>query len=84
MGALELTRHGHNVVVEQGAGEEAFPDLSYNAVGAQIGSVEEVLGGLELVLKVKEPILEEFGRLRRARCCSPISISRRARSSRGR
>src|ERR671911_1663457 len=64
-GALELTRHGHNVVVEQGAGEgSAFPDSSYTAVGARIGSVEEVWGDSELVLKVKEPISEEFGRLR--------------------
>ena len=64
-GALELTRHGHNVVVEQGAGEgSAFPDSSYTAVGARIGSVEEVWADSELVLKVKEPIPEEFGRLR--------------------
>ena len=39
-GALELTRHGHNVVVEQGAGEgSAFPDAAYTAVGARIGSM---------------------------------------------
>src|SRR5918995_543781 len=64
-GALELTRHGHNVVVEQGAGEgSAFPDSSYTAVGARIGSVEEVWADSELVLKVKEPVPEEFGRLR--------------------
>src|ERR671911_122191 len=64
-GALELTRHGHNVVVEQGAGEgSAFPDSSYTAVGARIGSVDEVWADSELVLKVKEPISEEFGRLR--------------------
>ena len=64
-GALELTRHGHNVVVEQGAGEgSAFPDSSYTAVGTRIGSVEEVWADSELILKVKEPIPEEFGRLR--------------------
>ena len=55
-GALELTRHGHNVVVEQGAGEgSAFPDSAYTAVGARIGSVDEVWADSELVLKVKEP-----------------------------
>ena len=64
-GALELTRHGHNVVVEQGAGEgSAFSDSSYTSVGARIGSVEDVWADSELVLKVKEPIPEEFGRLR--------------------
>ena len=64
-GALELARHGHNVLVEQGAGEgSAFPDAAYTTVGARIGSVDEVWGNSELVLKVKEPIAEEYGRLR--------------------
>jgi alanine dehydrogenase len=64
-GALELARRGHGVVVEQGAGEgSAFPDSSYAAVGARIGSVEEVWAESELVLKVKEPLPEEYARLR--------------------
>jgi alanine dehydrogenase len=63
-GALELTRRGHSVVVELGAGEgSAFPDSSYTAVGARIGSVDEVWADSELVLKVKEPLPEEYGRL---------------------
>src|SRR5918992_1229321 len=38
-GALELTRHGHSVLVEAGAGEgSAFPDSSYTAVGARNGA----------------------------------------------
>ena len=37
-GALELGRHGHGVVVEQGAGEgSAFRDDAYAAVGARSG-----------------------------------------------
>jgi alanine dehydrogenase len=64
-GALELARRGHSVVVEQGAGEgSAFPDSSYTAVGARTGTVEEVWADSELVLKVKEPLPEEYGRLR--------------------
>ena len=64
-GALELTRRGHTVVIEQSAGEgSAFPDSSYTAVGAQIASVDEVWADSELVLKVKEPLPEEYGRLR--------------------
>jgi alanine dehydrogenase len=64
-GALELARRGHTVIVEQGAGEgSAFPDSSYGAVGARIASVEEVWADSELVLKVKEPLPEEYGRLR--------------------
>ena len=63
-GALELTRRGHSVVVELGAGEgSAFADSSYTAVGARIGSVEEIWADSELVLKVKEPLPEEYGRL---------------------
>src|SRR6184192_2759029 len=64
-GALELTRRGHDVVIEQGAGEgSAFPDDAYTEVGARIGTVEEVWGDSELVLKVKEPIAQEYPRLR--------------------
>jgi alanine dehydrogenase len=64
-GALELTRRGHSVVVERGAGEgSAFPDAEYERVGARIASVDEAWGESELVLKVKEPLPEEYGRLR--------------------
>jgi alanine dehydrogenase len=64
-GALELTRRGHSVLVERGAGEgSAFADGEYERVGARIGSVDEVWSESELVLKVKEPLAEEYGRLR--------------------
>ncbi len=64
-GALELIRRGHDVTIEIGAGEgSAFPDSSYEAVGARIGSVDEVWEGSELLLKVKEPVEPEYGRLR--------------------
>jgi alanine dehydrogenase len=64
-GALELTRRGHSIVVEQGAGEgSAFADAAYTAVGARIASVDDVWGQSDLVLKVKEPLPEEYGRLR--------------------
>jgi len=64
-GALELIRRGHDVVVETGAGAgSAYSDESYARVGARIGSVDEVWESSELVLKVKEPIASEYGRLR--------------------
>ena len=64
-GALELTRRGHEVVVETGAGAgSAFPDAAYERVGARTASVDEVWGESELLLKVKEPISEEYPRLR--------------------
>jgi alanine dehydrogenase len=64
-GARELTLKGHEVLVEQGAGEgSALSDAAYEAVGARITSVDDVWGSSDLVLKVKEPLQEEFGRLR--------------------
>jgi alanine dehydrogenase len=64
-GARELVRHGHEVLVEAGAGESsAFFDEAYAAEGARIAAVDEVWGEVDLVLKVKEPIKEEYGRLR--------------------
>ena len=64
-GARELVAHGHDVVVEAGAGVgSAFPDSAYAAVGARIATVEEVWETVELLLKVKEPLPEEYPRLR--------------------
>ncbi len=64
-GAGELTRRGHKVVVESGAGGgSAFPDAEYRQVGALIASAEEVWGTSDLLLKVKEPLPEEYGLLR--------------------
>jgi alanine dehydrogenase len=64
-GAVELRRRGHDVLVEQGAGEgSALPDSLYEAVGARITSVDDVWESSDLVLKVKEPLPDEFGRLR--------------------
>jgi alanine dehydrogenase len=64
-GARELGLRGHDVVVETGAGEgSAFPDAAYEAAGARIGSVEDLWSEADLLLKVKEPIQPEYGRLR--------------------
>jgi alanine dehydrogenase len=64
-GARELADAGHDVLVEQGAGEgSAFPDDAYETVGADIVSVDDVWRDSELLLKVKEPIAPEYDRLR--------------------
>jgi alanine dehydrogenase len=64
-GARELAERGHEVVVETGAGEgSAFPDDAYARSGAHIASVDEVWEQADLLLKVKEPIEPEYGRLR--------------------
>jgi alanine dehydrogenase len=64
-GARELIQHGHEVTMETGAGDgSSYPNDSYRAVGASIASVDEVWDSSELLLKVKEPIAEEYPRLR--------------------
>jgi alanine dehydrogenase len=64
-GARELGQSGHDVIVETGAGEgSAFSDAAYEAAGAVLASVDDVWADSELLLKVKEPIEPEYGRLR--------------------
>ncbi len=64
-GARELVLHGHEVTIERGAGEgSSFSDSAYEAVGARTAPVDEVWSESELVLKVKEPVRAEYGRLR--------------------
>lgn len=64
--AGELVARGHEVIVEAGAGVgSGFSDPEYAAVGARPESdVDRVWGEAELVLKVKEPVAEEYPRLR--------------------
>ncbi|SCK54198.1 alanine dehydrogenase [Streptomyces sp. WMMB 714] len=66
-GAHELVRNGHQVVIEEGAGAgSSIPDGEYVAAGAEIlGSADEVWATSDMLLKVKEPIAEEYGRLRK-------------------
>ena len=66
VGAHELTQHGHQVLVEKGAGlGSQVPDEEYVAAGATIlDSADDVWGTADMVLKVKEPVAEEYHRLR--------------------
>ena len=66
VGAHELAEHGHEVFVEKGAGAGSqIMDEEYVAAGAKIlDSADEVWGAADLVLKVKEPVSEEYHRLR--------------------
>ncbi len=64
-GALELVQRGHEVTVEHDAGiGSGFADDAYTAVGARVAPVDQVWSSAELLLKVKEPIAEEYARLR--------------------
>jgi alanine dehydrogenase len=65
-GVNELTRFGHQVYLEKEAGVgSALPDESFARAGAQIlGSADDVWAEADLVLKVKEPVAEEYHRMR--------------------
>ena len=62
IGAHELTQHGHEVYVEAGAGAGSLiPDEEYVAAGAtMLGTADDVWGTADMVLKVKEPVAEEY------------------------
>ncbi|MEW4488903.1 alanine dehydrogenase [Thalassoglobus sp. JC818] len=67
VGVEELTKAGHRVLVERGAGlGSGIPDEQYALQGAEIVSgPEAIFGEAELVVKVKEPMPDEWPLLRR-------------------
>jgi len=63
-GVRELAAHGHQVVVESGAGDgSSLPDADYLAAGARIGTADDAWAA-RLVVKVKEPQPAELAYLR--------------------
>jgi alanine dehydrogenase len=66
VGTHELTEHGHEVFVQKSAGAGSqIPDEEYVAAGATIiDSADDVWGTADMVLKVKEPVAEEYSRMR--------------------
>ena len=66
-GVHEFVRHGHRVLVQAGAGVgSSIPDSDFVAAGAtMVESADDVWADADLVLKVKEPIEEEYHRLRK-------------------
>lgn len=65
-GADRLTREGHRVLVQAGAGlGSRIDDDAYRAVGAEIvATAAEAWGEADLLIKVKEPIAQEYEFLR--------------------
>lgn len=65
-GALELTRRGHSVFVQSTAGVgSGFEDKDYIDAGATIlATADEVWAKGDMIMKVKEPIAEEYPRCR--------------------
>ena len=61
-GVFELTKNNHIVYVQSTAGEgSGFFDKDYQEVGATIlPSIQEVYSKSEMIVKVKEPIEEEY------------------------
>ena len=66
-GVLELTRHGHEVFIEHDAGVgSSISDDEFVEAGATIlPTADDVWATGDLILKVKEPIAEEYHRMRR-------------------
>jgi alanine dehydrogenase len=66
VGVHELVAHGHEVVVQAGAGlGSSIADDEYETAGARIlDRAEDVWGDAEMVLKVKEPVAAEYPLLR--------------------
>ena len=66
VGVHELVAHDHEVLIEKGAGEgSSIPDEEFVAQGATIiDSADELWGEADMVMKVKEPVAEEYHRLR--------------------
>jgi alanine dehydrogenase len=66
VGAEMLTKQGHTVLVQSGAGVGAgFPDTAYDAAGADIvPDAEAIWSRAEMIVKVKEPQPQEIPLIR--------------------
>ena len=66
-GVYQLVKGGHQVVVERGAGVgSGYPDAGYEQAGAKlIDSHAAVFSQADLIVKVKEPLPDEYSLLRR-------------------
>jgi len=65
-GVSALVLHGHRVLVQEGAGVgSGMLDEAYRRAGAEVvEDVDKLWSTAELVLKVKEPLEKEYGRMR--------------------
>ena len=64
--AYLLIRRGHKVLIGAGAGAgSGFPDAEYISAGAEVlASHEEVFARADMIVKVKEPLKQEWPLLR--------------------
>jgi alanine dehydrogenase len=66
-GTQELVKRGHTVYIQTKAGEgSGFSDDEYNNAGAKIlSTAQEVFAIAEMIMKVKEPIEQEYDLIRK-------------------
>ena len=66
VGVEELERAGHSVLVEAGAGlGSGLPDHDYLRSGAElVSSADELFARSDMIVKVKEPLPEEWDKIR--------------------
>jgi alanine dehydrogenase len=65
-GVQQLVAAGHEVLVQRSAGEgSGFPDEAYDAAGAKMVEGAADAWGADMVIKVKEPLPDEFGFFRK-------------------
>jgi alanine dehydrogenase len=64
--AQQLTKRGHTILVQKGAGiGSGYPDSDYAAAGAKLlDSAAELFRQAEMIVKVKEPLPAEYDLLR--------------------
>ncbi|HMK34858.1 MAG TPA: alanine dehydrogenase [Desulfomonilaceae bacterium] len=65
-GVATLAAHGHRILIQKTAGEGCrISDREYSDAGAiLVDSAEEVYGGADMIMKVKEPLKQEYPLLR--------------------
>lgn len=64
-GAHALTEAGYRLLIDRGAGTgSGIRDEDYAKAGASLAAAEGIWAEADLILKVKEPLAQEYGRLR--------------------
>ena len=64
-GVKELVKSGHRIIVERSAGAgSGFSDEDYQLAGAEISDKEKLFSDSGLIIKVKEPLTDEYHLLR--------------------
>ena len=60
-GVKELAKGGHSIIVEKSAGAgSGFSDEDYQLAGAEISDKEKLFSDSGLIIKVKEPLTDEY------------------------